>query len=135
MMKSRNNGFAAIAAIFIVVVLAGLSAFMVSISNSQQISSANDYKGTSAYLAARAGAEWQIDRLKSNPVCPADYAILTFGEYYVTVTCQKMVYADGDTINNTAIFDIQTLASFGHNVGSIGYVERGFTVQYEISIN
>ncbi len=57
---ARQNGFAAIAAIFLVVVLAALGGFMVTFSNTQQLTSAQDVQGSRAYWAARAGLEWGI---------------------------------------------------------------------------
>lgn len=56
--RRHQVGFAAIAAIFLVVVLAALGAFMVTFSNTQQLTSAQDLQGTRAYWAARAGLEW-----------------------------------------------------------------------------
>jgi len=44
----RQHGFAAIAAIFLVVVLAALGAFMVTYSNTQQLTSAQDIQGSRA---------------------------------------------------------------------------------------
>ena len=58
----RMRGIAIVTAIFILVVLAALGAFMVSISTSQQIGSALDVQGVQAYQAARAGIEWGLHR-------------------------------------------------------------------------
>ena len=55
-----QRGFAAIAAIFLVVVLAALGGFMLTFSNTQQLTSAQDVQGSRAYWAARAGLEWGI---------------------------------------------------------------------------
>jgi len=61
------RGFAIISAIFILVVLAALGAFVVSISTNQQIGSALDVQGVRAYQAARAGIEWGIYRVQAAP--------------------------------------------------------------------
>ena len=50
-----QHGFAAIAAIFLVLVLAAFGAFMVSFSNTQHLNTARDVQGSRAYWAARAG--------------------------------------------------------------------------------
>ena len=52
--RASHGGFAAIAAVFLVLVLAALGAFMVSFSNTQQLNSARDVQGSRAYWAARA---------------------------------------------------------------------------------
>ena len=56
MSRFHQQGFAAIAAVFLVVVLAALGAFMVTFSNTQQLTSAQDVQGSRAYWAARGGA-------------------------------------------------------------------------------
>jgi MSHA biogenesis protein MshP len=63
---TRIRGFAIVTAIFILVVLATLGAFMVNVFSSQQIGSALDLEGVRAYHAARAGIEWGIYRLQSS---------------------------------------------------------------------
>ena len=69
--SSRHNGFAAIAAIFLLVALAALGAFMVTFSNTQQLTSAQDLQGSRAYWAARAGLEWGIVRGAGASACPS----------------------------------------------------------------
>lgn len=56
----RQRGFTIVSAIFILVVLAALGAFIVNVSTNQQIGSALDVQGVRAYQAARAGIEWGI---------------------------------------------------------------------------
>jgi MSHA biogenesis protein MshP len=65
--RHASGGFATIVALFLLVVLAALGAFMVSISTSQQVGSAQDIQGTRAYWAARAGLEWGIGSLTASP--------------------------------------------------------------------
>lgn len=64
------RGFAIVSAIFIVVVLAALGAFMVNISTNQQIGSALDMQGVRAYQAARAGIEWGLYQVESTGAPP-----------------------------------------------------------------
>ena len=61
----RVRGFAIVSAIFIVVVLAALGAFIVNVSTTQQIGSGLDVQGVRAYQAARSGIEWGIYRVQS----------------------------------------------------------------------
>lgn len=63
--RSGNGGFAILSAIFILVVLATLGAFILNISSSQHIGSALDVQGARAYQAARAGIEWGLYQVQS----------------------------------------------------------------------
>ncbi|MDP1652668.1 MAG: hypothetical protein Q8L56_08090 [Rhodocyclaceae bacterium] len=67
----RPQGFAIVTAIFILVVLAALGAFILNISSGQQIGSALDVQGVRAYQAARAGIEWGMYRVNSFGAPPA----------------------------------------------------------------
>lgn len=60
--RSRQRGFSIIAAIFILVVLAGLGGFIVSTTVTQSLSAGMDVQGMRAYQAARAGAEFGLAR-------------------------------------------------------------------------
>ncbi len=74
MRLARQHGFSIVAAIFILVVLAALGAFMVNISTSQQVGSALDIQGVRAYQAARAGIEWGLYQVQSTPAYNFGYA-------------------------------------------------------------
>ena len=56
--RQSQRGFVLVAAVFLLVVLAALGAFMVTFTNTQQLASAQDVQGSRAYWAARAGLEW-----------------------------------------------------------------------------
>lgn len=65
--KLADRGFSLVTAIFLLVILAGLGAAIVSISGVQQMSSALDVQGARAYQAARAGIEWGLyQKLRAN---------------------------------------------------------------------
>ena len=115
-MKHGMRGFAIVSAIFILVVLAGLGAFMVSISSSQHIGSALDVQGVRAYQAARAGIEWGLFQVNATPAynfsygtpatavgaatpnsracAPANGSFDTLG-FRVTVACVEMDAGNG----------------------------------------
>ena len=52
-----QGGFAIVSAIFLLVVLAALGAFMLTFSTVQHATSAQDIQGSRAYWAARAGLQ------------------------------------------------------------------------------
>jgi len=102
----RMRGFALVSAIFILVVIAVLGAFIVTISSNQQIGSALDVQGVRAYQAARAGIEWGLYQVQSTvaynfgntstdpntracPASPTSFlpAAPTLSGFTVTVVC------------------------------------------------
>jgi MSHA biogenesis protein MshP len=121
-----QKGFAAIAAVFLVVVLAALGAFMVSFSNTQHLTSAQDIQGSRAYWAARAGLEWGIASVTT--ACPTSPTALSVEGFAVTVTCAQSAYTDSGTVN---LFQITALAQSTGAVGSPGYIERSLTASME----
>ena len=126
---STSRGFAAIAAIFLMVVLAALGTFMVTMSNTQQLTSVRDIQGSRAYWAARAGLEWGINRANTTNACPAASTNLGAIEgFTVTVDCSLSVYSEGGQIRN--LFRVTALAKAG-TPGSVGYVDRSVTATLE----
>ena len=66
-LKSKmQKGFSLITAIFLLVVLGGLGAVMMTFFSAQQQSSAQDVLGSRAYPAARAGIEWSVVQMLRN---------------------------------------------------------------------
>ena len=57
-----NTGFSLVSAIFLLVVLALLTAAIINVVGTHQASSALDVQGVRAYQAARAGIEWGLYR-------------------------------------------------------------------------
>ena len=89
----RQRGMSIVAAIFIMIMLAGVAALMVKVSSTGQVTSAQDFEGSRAYQAARAGAEWglfQLDANASNAALPSCFATVSLTQvsgYAVTVSC------------------------------------------------
>ncbi len=131
----RQQGLAAIAAIFLVVVLAALGGFMVTFSNTQQFTSAQDLMGSRAYWAARAGLEWGIGSVTANSVCPASPTNLTIDVFTVTVNCGSQAYTEAppppSVANNVTIYQFTSVAKSAGSVGSIGYIERSVSATME----
>jgi len=71
-----QHGFSIIAAIFILVVLAALGAFMVTISTTQAVGSALDIQGSRAYQAARSGIEWGVFQVQATAAYRFGYTAL-----------------------------------------------------------
>ncbi len=135
-MTSRDqHGFAAIAAIFLVVILAALGGFMVTFSNTQQLTFAQDLQGSRAYWAARAGLGWGVAQVAADStVClsssPAGIsgAPATVEGFAITLLCSSSSYADsGGTV---AIFKVEARATSG-TAGTPNYVERSLSSYLE----
>jgi len=152
----RLRGFAILSAIFILVVLAMLGAFIMNISSSQQIGSALDVQGVRAYQAARAGIEWGVYQVqataaynfgygnvaplevgKANPnlrSCAAANDTLTVFDFTVTVTC--VATADGS--NGPTVYALTSTACSQPSGGACPnttdpgafYVERRMAVVF-----
>lgn len=120
-----EHGFAAIAAIFLVVVLAAMGTYMVAFSNTQQLTSAQDIQGTRAYWAARAGLEWGLTSAACNPTDTA----LTIQGFTVNVSCTPTVYAEAGA--SVTLVRINAVANVG-TAGNPGYVERSLTASREL---
>jgi MSHA biogenesis protein MshP len=139
LMPKPQQGFAAIAAIFLVVVLAALGAFMVTFSNTQQLTSAQDIQGSRAYWAARAGLEWGIGTVAAVAVpstlsasdCSTPVGTpLAIDGFSVAVTCSIPTYSEAGT--NKYLFQFQSIASTdGGTPGSLGYTERSLSASME----
>lgn len=131
-LHTTHRGFAAISAVFLLVVLAALGAFMLTFSNTQQLTSAQDVQGTRAYWAARAGLEWGIGSVNLSAVCPTSPTTLaqTFdGGFTVVVTCTRQTFVEAGV--NVNIFQFSSLASSAGAPGSVGFIERSLSASME----
>jgi MSHA biogenesis protein MshP len=141
-------------AIFILVVLASLGAYVVTISSAQHIGSALDIQGSRALQTARAGMDWGIARAVNDPThfgagdCkagpwPVSVNLNTAGTdfpslagYAVSVTCTGTVYSDGG-VSNLYSYALTATACNQPNAGvcpntatpGANYVERRLTAQ------
>lgn len=72
-LQKAEHGFAIVTALFLLVVLAGLGGFVVSVSTNQHIGSAMDVQGVRAYEAARSGVEWGLYQVNATPAYNFSY--------------------------------------------------------------
>ena len=120
----RIRGFALVSAIFILVVLAALGAFIMSISTSQQIGSALDVQGVRAYQAARAGLEWGLFQQRqtipascaSAPTSFVPSTATTLSSFTVTVTCSASVPTCGAFVVSSGSFS----AGYAYRIQTVG---------------
>ncbi len=133
-----QTGFAAITAIFLVVILAALGGFMLSFSNTEQLTAAQDIKGARAYWAARAGVEWAMVAIPPVPALCASASPTTIASppapasidgHAIVITCIGNTFSESGV--NRTIFRIEARASAGGTPGNIGYVERSVSASAE----
>lgn len=139
---AMQGGFAAIGAVFVVVVLAALGAFMVTISTTQQISSAQDIQGQKAYWAARGGLEYAVGTVVSTNACPASSpALLTLNTFSVCVTCTASTYTEAGSstklyrlnaiARSVPLSSCASLSAVDAAVGKPGFIERSVSATIE----
>lgn len=129
--QSIQRGFAAIAAIFLLVVLAALGAFMLTFSNTQQLTSAQDLQGSRAYWAARAGLAWAVSSAIAAPAaCPVAPVPFDIEGFAVTIACARETFNEGGA--TVVIFRIEATATQGGAVGSVNRVERSVSASLEL---
>ena len=128
-----QRGFSLVTAIFLLVVIAALGAFAVTISTAQQQSSSLDVLGVRAYHAARAGIEWGAYQVISSPAgiaCPvagasnpvAMPAGPTLSGFVVDVSCWSFAPVS-EAGANVTMYRLQSTATQGA-VATPTYVER-----------
>jgi MSHA biogenesis protein MshP len=94
------SGFSLISAIFLLVVVAVLAGYIVTLSGAQHTSAALDYQGTRAYQAAYAGVQWGTYQALRNNSCAGGAGISialagTMAGFAVSVVCQEIAYTEG----------------------------------------
>lgn len=141
----NQRGFAAIAGIFLVVILAALGGFMLTFSNTQQVTAAQDVQGARAYWAARAGLSWGVTSVLAIPdatlvancpagaaaspaACPAGLPAAVDGFNLTMPSCTCAAFADGTAV--VRVFRFQVQASQGV-AGSPSYIERSVSASLE----
>lgn len=128
--KDCQRGFSLVTAIFLLVVIAALGAFAVTLSTTQQQSSALDVLGSRAYQAARAGIEWGAYQVLQNNSCVASQplAVLpgTLANFNVTVDCVNTASTTEAGVP-VKIYNLTSTAKQGTSP-SPDYVERQMTV-------
>ncbi len=135
-MRKLQQGFSLVSAIFLLVVIAALGTFAVTLSTSQQQSAALDVMGARAYQAARAGIEWAAFGVSQTASgvqwagCTAtNLGALggTLAPFSVAVACNAASSVEGTS--TFWLYDVTAIAKTAGSPGDIGYVERVISVK------
>lgn len=126
-------GFVLPSAIFLLVILAALAAYMTTLSRTSHVSSALDVQGVRAHQAARAGIEWAAWQVVDPqglfpppaPPCPPSPSTVALGgslaAFTVNVTCARMLVTDG--ADQIAVYTLTSTATAGA-AGTVDFVSR-----------
>jgi MSHA biogenesis protein MshP len=129
---SRQRGFTLVTAIFVIVVLATIVGYMVSLSGTQRATSLLALQGARAYMAARSGIEWGTQQSFTNTaatcaLAPASqqnsFTLNSTGlmGFKVTVTCSYTNHTEKSI--TLPVYHLIALAEYG-NYGSPDYISR-----------
>ena len=127
----RSGGFSIVAAVFLIVVVAMIAGYAVTIGSVQQADTTSALLAARADAAASSGLEWGIGRVTRDNACPASSTTFspagtTIAAFSVTVACTATAITEGAT--TYTLFTITGTATFG-TVGSEDYTRRVATAQ------
>ncbi|MEO7621626.1 MAG: hypothetical protein ABIS30_01060 [Gallionella sp.] len=128
-LNPMQYGFSLISAIFLLVVIAALGTFAVTLSTTQQQSAAMDVLGARAYQAAKAGIEWGAYQALHNNSCTASQVLAampnTLANFSVEVDCIATAVSEASAA--ITIYQLTSTAIQGA-VTAPNYVERQMSV-------
>jgi MSHA biogenesis protein MshP len=99
----RARGFALILALVLIVSLAAIAGYLLTVSNAQVEAGIMDEQGAHAYQAARAGLEWGAYQVLRASNCPLGTTNISFTSgFRASVTCTAFVpESEGGVAVNT----------------------------------
>ncbi len=138
-LRTMQRGFSLVTAIFLLVVLSGLGAVMMTFFTAQQQSSALDVLGARAYQASRAGIEWGAYQViqsasgvfatacQSGPASQVLPALAgTLSGFNLKVQCSATSHVEG--ASTLWVYSISSVAATVGAAGQPDYVERQMSV-------
>ncbi|GAB3248870.1 hypothetical protein [Chitinimonas naiadis] len=127
----RERGFALIAALFLLVVLSAIGAFVLTLSTTSQQSNILDFQGSRAYQAARAGIEYAAYRALNGSVCSNTDLNLggQMADFTINLQCSSSTHnVAGNTVTIYQLTATACNLPSGNTCGpsqrSLNYVER-----------
>jgi hypothetical protein len=129
---ARQRGMSLVVAIFLITVVASLSAFAVTVGTATSESENLQLQADRAMAAARAGMQWAAHRARVAQVCPAGAFNLTEGAlrgFRVTVTCVSNTGPHMEGAVAYRVFNVRSFAQWG-NFGSASYASRTIDARF-----
>lgn len=122
MKRRTDSGFAIVTAIFLLVVLGALGAFMVTLSGVHQATPYQSITATRVYFGAKAGVDWGIQQAIAAGSCAGSTLTLT-GNGLDGVTAVVTCTTGGLTHTGGNVYRITSTAERG-TFGSLDYARR-----------
>lgn len=126
----KQRGFTLVAAIFLLVVVAGLVVYMVNLRAVQQTTLVYGVLGARAMQAARSGIEWAISNhlIAGSPCTTTNFSpgAAALSNFNVAVGCTQSSHSEGDNsipTNTIITYRITSIATTG-TFGTLDYVQR-----------
>jgi MSHA biogenesis protein MshP len=134
--RGLQRGFSLISAIFLLVVIAALGTFAVTLSTTQNQSQVLDVMGARGYQAALAGVEWAAYQVANSAAsAPTATACTTtlntlagnLAPFTVAVTCNPTSAVEG--VSTIWVYDVSAVAHTAGAAGDANYVEQVATAK------
>jgi len=140
MLKKNQHGFSLVTAIFILIVLAALGAYMVTIGGTNRATSTAALQGARAYQAARSGIDWSVymittaanqatARNNCNGIINANNFTLNaagLNGFTINTLCSFTAHSQQGA-DNVTVYSITSIATSGGNYGDLDFVQRRIT--------
>jgi MSHA biogenesis protein MshP len=131
-MKRRQQGMSIVIALFVVVVVASLAAFAVTVGGAGQQTDLTNMQASRALAAARVGLEWGAYRIRAaSGSCTNQTLSLTEGAlrgFQVSVTCTPRSLHTEPT-GTYRSYDVTASASYG-TFGTTDFAFRQLSARY-----
>lgn len=124
-----ERGFALVAALFLIVVIALVVATMSRLAVNQQADGNLALQQARAYQAARAGLEWGINRVRATASCASGSVSMAGGnlsDFSVSLICSRLDYT-GDDGAALSLFRLEATAANGAPGDRVDYAWRRLT--------
>lgn len=122
-----------ITAIFLLVVIAMLGAYIASLATTQQTSETLDVQGARAYQAAYAGMQWGVFQALRNGACAGSTSMALAGGlagFTVTVQCTATPYTEASSAHN--IYLIVATGCSPPSAGACPGTQGGYYVERQL---
>jgi MSHA biogenesis protein MshP len=107
-MAGKTRGFALMMAVFLIVTLAAVGVYLLTISTGQLEAATQDEQGARAYQAARTGIEWGAYRAAKGATCAGITQFLPLQQgFSVQVSCTSAT-TETEGVNPVEVFQITT---------------------------
>ncbi len=137
MFRNRIRGVSMVTAIFLILVIAVLGAYIASVATTQHTSGTLDLRGAQAYQAAHAGIQWGAYQVLRNNTCTGTSSFALAGAlagFAVTVQCTDTTLPSGYSENGVTrhIYRITSTGCSPPNATSCPGIQGGYYVERQL---